>query len=97
MAGFGVPIHLRTGLAMWIMQGIEPGGFMQCVLRNDLQGAAVRADKSSLHSLDVLVRWLISEAPPACWGSDGTYADWANSGGWKGLDDAGKRAARLVR
>jgi hypothetical protein len=97
MAAFAVPSHLRGGIARWIMSGIEPGGFMQCVLQNDLRGAVTRASTSSRAGFLELVHWLIAEAPPQCWGSEGAYVDWANSGGWSALDEGGKRSARLVR
>lgn len=97
MAAFAVPGHLRGGVARWIMTGTEPGGFLQAVLINDLKGAVTRGEPSSRAGLLQLVGWLIAEAPPMCWGSEGAYVDWVSSGGWQGLDDAGKLNARLVR
>ena len=37
--------HLKPGLRRYLVDRIETGGFLRCVLENDLLGAASRADR----------------------------------------------------
>lgn len=85
MSAFAVPMHLRNGLASYILHGTEPGGFLRAVLHNNLRDAILRADKDSRAGLGELVIWLVSEAPERCWGSPERYHDWVAHNGQEGL------------
>lgn len=64
-----VPEHLRESLDAYIETGRPTGGFLACVLRNDLSGAMGRADETSRRALYAIVRYLRENAPTSCWGS----------------------------
>ncbi len=93
MAGFAVPLENREPLVMWVLSGVEPGEFLQAVLVNDLRMAVVRASRTSMHGIVETVRWLISDAPSKCWGSEVNYHDWMSTGGWNGLDPNERKLA----
>lgn len=85
MRFYAVPVHLREGLARYVVSGTEPGGFIQAVLQNDLKVAIVRGDKDSRAGITELVMWLIAEAPERCWGSPERYHDWIAHNGREGI------------
>ena len=71
-----IPFHLLQGLRRWIDDGIEPGSFLQHVLRSDLQSALRYADPHSLRSLGYILAWLDENAPRECYGSKAAYEAW---------------------
>lgn len=71
-----VPNHLVSGLAMYIVLGIRPGGFLTAVLENDLKGAVSCGDVNSLSGLVDIVRYLYSYVPARCWGSPNKVEEW---------------------
>ena len=81
-----VPQHNWEGLLLWVNEGIEPGGFLQAVLRNDLRGAFERADMINRFCIREILCWLVTEAPVGCWGSAEDYDAWkaAHSAGRAG-------------
>ncbi len=72
----GVPSHTIDPLLRYIMDGIEPGGFLLAVLRNDLFDACGRADEMNGRYLRNICAFLYSHAPAACKGSDERIARW---------------------
>lgn len=86
MAAYAVPLENRKPLLMWIINGVEPGDFLQAVLVNDLRCAVNAASRNSMGGLAETVRWLEHQAPGRCWGSDVAYHNWMCAGGWNGLD-----------
>ena len=78
--GRGVPQHDHGGLVRWVVYGVEPGDFLQAVLKNDLREAIGRADDINRHSLFAIVSWLYNEAPGGCWGSEEKYNNWIGTG-----------------
>jgi len=81
----GVPEHLRDGLALYIMHGYQPGGFLTAVLENDLFQAVNRGDDDSQAGLVGLVGYLYNEAPARCHGSPDRVTAWMQQGGLDGL------------
>lgn len=71
-----VPGHLHGGIILYIENGIEPGGFLQAVVQNDLREALGRADHINRDRLWDIVSWFWNYAPSSCWGSVETYNDW---------------------
>ncbi len=67
---------LEQGLRHYVEGHIETGSFLRCVLENDLSGAVLRGDPTSVVHLRDLVLWLQSFAPPECWGSPERVRDW---------------------
>jgi hypothetical protein len=80
-----VPVsYMASGMRRYIENGIEPGGFMRALLRNDLRGAVAAADAMNLVHIPHWVVWLENNLPGAAWGSDDRYTAWINGGGIAG-------------
>ena len=56
------------------------GGFLKCVLSNDLSGSIGRADKRNLESLPDIVKFVYNEMPTGCHGSRDRVAEWLSGG-----------------
>lgn len=84
----GIPEHMRTGVALYIVHGTPPGSFLTAVLSNDLMEAMGRADDVNLRSLPAYGRFLYNEAPSACFRSAECMKTWVTRGGLEGLPQA---------
>lgn len=73
---YDVPEHTMKALQAWINKGHVPGDFVLSVLRNDLQGAAMRADAFNAPRLPAIINFLNMEAPSPCWGSPEKVEEW---------------------
>jgi hypothetical protein len=71
-----IPPHLRGGIERWVYDGIPPGHFLTCVLKNDLAGAATYGDSESTAALVGIVRFLREHCPRQCWGGVAAFATW---------------------
>lgn len=71
-----LPEHLREGARRYVEHGVSPGSFLSSVFENDFARAAIRADDRCALALPDIARWLINEAPDACWGSRAKVLDW---------------------
>lgn len=81
-----LPEHLRDGLRDYVMDGRPVGGFLTCVIENDLLGAVCRADDTTaLPELRALARFLYNDAPGPCWGSAASRKAWQAGKGVAGL------------
>lgn len=71
-----IPAHLRGPLARYILNGVEPGGFLRAVLENDLQATfmALRGEDFIVVG-EVLV--FLSNATRFCHGSKINVTTWA--------------------
>ncbi len=90
---FGVPEHIRAGLAEYVIRGTPTGGFLEALLCNDLREACGRADDTNAPRLVNIVKWLYNETPAGCWGSVDKYLKWSEGGGLKGIE---RRRAEVV-
>lgn len=77
---------------LYIMEGIEPGGFLCRVLENDLVGAFSKADSLNAARLQDYARFLFSYAPRDCWGSRKIVDAWIKAGGLNGMEKAKQTA-----
>jgi hypothetical protein len=68
----------KESLYNYFVHGLEPGGFMTCVLSNDLYGAAGRADFVNIDLLGEYARWLVNHAPYQSYGSPEAVKGWLN-------------------
>lgn len=78
------PLILRQ-LEDYVRGGRPPGGFVYAALCNDLAGTIARADRHSLRTLTVLVRFLTNRLPADCWGSEAAVERWLGHRGLSGL------------
>lgn len=72
----GVPEHLVSGIVHYLVNRIEPGGFLLAVLSNDLMGAFGRADEQSRWGMPSLVTFIYNDIPSTAWGSPEKVRRW---------------------
>ena len=75
-----VPEHTQEALERYFIYGLEPGGFLQAVLCNNLTSAVLRADPANKLALSNIVGWLVDNAPRNSWGNVDFYKDWIDKG-----------------
>jgi len=57
----------KASIIQYVEEKVEPGGFIQAVLANDLQAALGRADKDSLEALHDIAKYVYNHVPhPIC-------------------------------
>lgn len=71
-----LPEHIRGAMKRYIEDRLQPGGFLEAVLSNDLAGACGRADHINRDRLQDIVSFLYNEAPTTCWGSPERVKAW---------------------
>ena len=79
---YTIPGYMMEGLELYIAAGVEPGGFLERVLCNDLVGAFSKADSHNQRNLIAYASYLYNEAPSKCWGSQSHYDNWIKKGGF---------------
>lgn len=77
-------------ISMYVMDGIEPGGFVRAVLENDLKGAIARADSENLRDIKDIVSHVYWNIPHQCQGSQKKVEEWIEAGGHNGLNPVEK-------
>lgn len=83
---YRVPIHDHQGLLDYIMHGRQMGGFLTCVVCNDLFGAFGKADWVNKERMSDIVSFIYNVAPNNCWGDEVTVTQWMKSGGMLALN-----------
>lgn len=73
---YGVPSHLVSGFALYLVLGIRPGGYCIAVLENNLKEAYAMGDEASLAGQRKTVEFLYNEVPASCWGSEDKVNRW---------------------
>ena len=71
-----IPEYMHGGLILYLVHAVEPGGFLNAVLRNNLKEACVKADHINRDRLHDYVVFLYNEVPMNCWGSDEAVDAW---------------------
>lgn len=67
---YSIPEHTQEALRNYVEHGYEPGGFLYCVLCNDLVGAVSRADAMNLYALKDIAQFVYNEMPHNCHGNE---------------------------
>lgn len=75
-----VPSHTQESLVNYFVHCYEPGGFLTAVLRNDLVGAANKADRENRESLAHIAIWIQNHAPYGSWGDQESINRWLRKG-----------------
>ena len=83
---YGIGSTGAHALAMYVVEGIQPGGFLSAVLANDLFEAAARADGSNQKILPQWVRAVFNAVPGRAWGSRDAVQAWVKQGGLAGQE-----------
>lgn len=76
-----IPLSMHDGIQGYVDHGWSPGEFFRAVLKNDLIGAAERADDVNKHCLYEYACLLYNEIPIAARGSDEKINAWCAAGG----------------
>lgn len=81
-----IPDHMHDAVLRYVEDGIEPGGFLEAVLCNDLKGAIMRADPTNKAIISNWVDFVIWELPGSCHGLVEKYQNWIAMGGLNGRE-----------
>jgi hypothetical protein len=68
--------RFKASLDAWIADGRQTGSFLRAVLENDLAKAMASGDGDAIDNLPHVVAYLVTDAPPDCWGSVSAVAEW---------------------
>lgn len=75
------PESVREQLKNYVEKHHTTGGFLRCVLTNDLFGALFRADETNSPIIKEICRFIQNEvAPTRCYGSKDLYYEWISIG-----------------
>lgn len=70
--------NIKESLDLYVNERIRPGGFLICVLENDLMGALARADVHNKRDLKQICQYVYMELPSTCWGNPEKVHNWLN-------------------
>ncbi len=71
-----IPEHIHGAIKRYVMNRIEPGGFLRAVLENNFKEAAGRADHINRAALGNIAMFCVEALPMACWGSPDKVRRW---------------------
>ena len=74
------PKSVESSLRNYLEHHTATGGFLECVLSNDLAGSFGRADETNRACLYEIIQFLYNEAPAISWGSKNKYNTWLKGG-----------------
>ena len=77
--------QMGAGVARYIEEGCESGGFLFALFSGDLFEACARADPGNLYALVAWFYWVRDHAPSGCYGSTAKVEKWMTAGGLRGL------------
>jgi hypothetical protein len=76
-----IPGHTYESLKRYVIDGIEPGGFLTAVLSNDLIGAVANADDQNEKQITTIAKFVYNRCPIGCSGSKEKVNKWIEDGG----------------
>lgn len=76
-----IPHYMQKGITEYVLHGRKPGDFLCALLKNDLMGAAGRADGGNIHLLGEYAKLLYNHVPYGCYGSEENFDAWIEQGG----------------
>lgn len=82
-----MPSHMQEGIALYVLLGVHPGGFLTAFLSNDLMGALGKADQINQSSLPAYGSFFYNSAPSGCFGGVDAFSLWVDRGGYVGRSD----------
>lgn len=71
-----IPVHTKDILDRYVQRRYSPGGFLTCVLSNDLFGAVAQADEENRAALPDIVSYIYCNLPAMAWGNRETVRDY---------------------
>lgn len=83
-----IPDHMHGAIKRYILNGMQPGGFLTALLSNDLMGAMRKGDDDNLRALADWGRFLYNYVPSGSYGSVTNFNAWLMNGGYLGGESA---------
>jgi hypothetical protein len=71
-----IPAATRYAVARYLLNGLQPGGFLSAVLRNQLRESMARADADNRRNLQLLLGFLFNEVPDCAHGQSDSIDKW---------------------
>lgn len=70
-----IPSYTLRALVQWRtgLQYFEPGSFIACILKGDLQAAVRAADSNNFEAFAHIVQWCNLNMPTNLWGDESKY------------------------
>ena len=94
---FGIPERMRSGITLYINNGIRPGRFLTAVICNNLKEAVMYADDENIRNLPAYVNFFYNHTPGDCWGSEEKMQIWLQKAEFKGLLEKNNINSEFVR
>lgn len=69
-------VGVKEALKNYFAHHLAPGGFLTCVLTNDLSGAYARGDEEAIGQLGNIMVFLRCDVPAISWGTDDRFFEW---------------------
>ena len=85
MENINIPVHMRTGILDYVMNGVETGHFLKALFSNDLAETYARADGENTLKIKEYVTLMYNALPAGCWGSESNYKEWVKRKGLNGM------------
>ena len=68
--------YTKEGIDAYVTDGVQPGGFLEAVLENNLREAFGSADLNNRDALFDIVSYCYNKIPRECWGSPEKVKAW---------------------
>ena len=79
----GIPEYMHGGVIRYVIDGVEPGGFLTALFCNDFKEVVGRADLTNQSLLVQWARFIYNDVPAPCQGSREKFDSWIANGGIK--------------
>lgn len=83
--------EIKEAIDRYTKFGLQPGGFIEAVLGNDLMSTFSRADENNLADLKEIVAYIREDVPIGARGTIQKVSQWIKDGGIHGLSGAKQR------
>jgi len=67
------PNNIGRALQRYVEKGVNPGSFLEAVLKNDLIQSCASADMTNLALIYDIVKWIYNNLPTVYYGSKSRY------------------------
>ena len=74
-----IPAHMRSGVELYVYDGIPPGSFLTAVLENKLVEAFMHADEINRAAMFAWADFMYNEMPSGSWRSAERVAAWCEA------------------
>ena len=89
----GLPSYMKSGVELWVLNGIPAGSFLMAVMENNLMGAFSQADDNNTAMMRDWACLLYNYLPGGCHGSREKVKAWADLYGINGKGEEAQKEA----